>query len=423
MDHNRITNWNHLDNAAKIFPPTSDKRDTKVFRFACELNEPVEPSVLQEALDQTIKAFPFFQCILKGGLFWYYLESCNIKPIVKEESNPPCSTIYDRNRKSLLFEVTYYQSRINFEVYHALTDGTGALQFLRFLVFHYLITRHASDFKNQIPVFDYDASMAQKSDDSFQKYYSEKRKRDKTKKPIAYKLIGPRVFENRIKVIEGIVSVKSVLNEAHKYNATLTVLLAAILLCSIHEEMAARDKKHPVVLTIPVNLRNYFSSETARNFFSIINVGYDFSKNSAKLEDVIVYLRDYFERELTKEKLGERLNMLTSLEHNIFARATLRVVKDVVLKIAAKSDAAESTAALSNIGKVSMPPELSPYIRLFDVFVSTKKLQICMCSYGDNLSLSFTTPLVNAEIQKHFFRTLTNMGIAVELAANKIDDE
>lgn len=174
-------NWNRLDNAAKIFPPTSDERDTKVFRFACELYEPVEPSALQASLDKTIEMFPAFQCILKSGLFWYYLENCDIHPIVKEESNPPCSTIYDRNVKSLLFEVTYYRNRINFEVYHALTDGTGALQFLRCLVFHYLVDRHAADFQNQIPVFDYDASTAQKNDDSFQRYYSQKSKQKKRK--------------------------------------------------------------------------------------------------------------------------------------------------------------------------------------------------------------------------------------------------
>ncbi|HEX3037629.1 MAG TPA: hypothetical protein VHO94_01375 [Oscillospiraceae bacterium] len=423
MSNKKTANWNRLDNAAKIFPPTSDKRDTKVFRFACELYETVELLPLQLALDKTIELFPSFQCILKGGLFWYYLESCDIKPTVKAESNPPCSTIYDRNVKGLLFEVTYFQNRINLEVYHALTDGTGALQFLRSLVFHYLVLQHASDFKEQIPVFDYDASTAQKSDDSFQKYYSQKKKGVKEKHVNAYKLNGLRVSENRIKVIEGTMSVKSVLNEAHKYHTTLTVFLAALLVCSIQQEMKERDRKRPVVLTVPVNLRNYFSSQTTRNFFSIINVGYDFSENSDKFEDVIASLQRSFERELNLERLSERLNKLAALEHNIFTRAVPRVIKDIVLKMASDSADKEVTASLSNIGKVTMPAELANYVRMFDVFVSTEKLQICMCSYGDALTVSFTSPLLSAEIQKHFFRSLTEMGIAVEIAANKMDDE
>jgi len=187
--------------------------------------------------------------------------------------------------------------------------------------------------------------------------------------------------------------------------------------------MAQREKKRPVVLSIPVNLRKYFLSETARNFFSVVDVDYNFSEKSEKFEDVIQYLCEYFDRELTAERLGARMNSLASLEHNIFARATPRVVKDIILKWAYDFSAWENTASLSNVGKVKMPAEFSRYIRLFDVFVSTKKLQICMCSYEDNLTLSFTTSFVSTEIQKHFFRTLTNMGIEVAIAANKIDDE
>ena len=33
--------WHKLDNAAKIFPANTDKRDTKVFRFSCELYDEV----------------------------------------------------------------------------------------------------------------------------------------------------------------------------------------------------------------------------------------------------------------------------------------------------------------------------------------------------------------------------------------------
>ena len=98
-------------------------------------------------------------------------------------------------------------------------------------------------------------------------------------------------------------------------------------------------------------------------------------------------------------------------------------MKDIILKIAYDLSAREGTATLSNVGRVDMPEQVAPYIRLFDVFVSTKKTQICMCSFGDHLTISFTSPFVSTEIQKNFFRILTEMGIAVELAANQIDDE
>lgn len=68
-----------------------------------------------------------------------------------------------------------------------------------------------------------------------------------------------------------------------------------------------------------------------------------------------------------------------------------------------------------------MPKELEPYIEGFDVCVSTKKIQVCLCSYGDQLSISFTSPFVSTEVQKHFFRELTSKGIDVTLSTNLMD--
>ena len=61
--------WSRLDNAAKIFPPTSSKRDTKVFRFVCELKEPVDGPMLQRALNKTVETFAMYGSILRKGIF------------------------------------------------------------------------------------------------------------------------------------------------------------------------------------------------------------------------------------------------------------------------------------------------------------------------------------------------------------------
>ncbi len=417
----RNDEWNRLDNVANIFPPTSDERNTKVFRFACELYEPINPKILQISLDKTINEFPFFCSVLKKGLFWYYLENSDLKPMVKSESKPPCSPIYDRNSKNLLFEVTYYKSRINFEVYHVLTDGTGALQFLRYLVYNYLVLSHKAEFENKTPILDYDASITQKADDSFQKYCTKGFKLFNNKKVSAFQIKGTKIPENRIKVIEGVVPIKKILDEAHKYNTTLTAFLTAVLMCSIYKEMAEREKTKPVVVAVPINLRKYFPSETTRNFFSLMDVDYNFKKNSDKLEDVIQYLNENFRRELTKEKIKEKINTFATLESNIVTRVTPLFLKNILLKLSSRYLFSDTTASLSNVGKVEMPDEVSSYIRLFDVFISTSKLQICCCSFKDNLTISFTSAFLSTDIQKNFFRTLTDIGISVEISANTID--
>ena len=39
--------WRKLDNVAKVFPATANKRNTKVFRFYCELHEQINEGNLQ----------------------------------------------------------------------------------------------------------------------------------------------------------------------------------------------------------------------------------------------------------------------------------------------------------------------------------------------------------------------------------------
>lgn len=418
----RAASWSRLDNAAKIFPPTSSEQDTKVFRFACELMERVEPALLQQALDQTMGYFPGYRSVLKRGLFWYYLEESELEPEVRQEDTPPCGVLYDRNVKNLLFDVTYFGRRINVEVYHVLSDGTGALSFLKTLVYHYLLAAHPDSFGQKPPEMDYDASNRQRMDDSFAKYYSAG-KAPKRKPVKAYRLKGARLPEYRLRVIEGVVPTTALLTCAHEQGVTMTVLLAALLVCAVREEMTVRDLKRPVVLAIPVNLRKYFASESARNFFSVIQVSYDFSRSQGTLKDVLAKIKASLKQELTHERLQSRMDRYASLEYNVFARATPLILKDFFMRIAHDRSEKESTLSLSNLGRVVMPPEMRPYIRLFDVFNSTPRLQLCMCSYETWTTLSFSSTFVGTDIQRRFFRMLSEMGLPVEITASQVDEE
>ena len=423
MGNGKNPQWSRLDNAAKIFPSTSTSRDSKVFRFACQLREEVEPEILQHALDRTMQQFPFYRCILKKGLFWYYFEDSGQSPVAEAESTPLCAPLYDGDAKNLLFRVMYYQKRISLEVYHALSDGTGALNFLQVLVYYYLTEKHREDFSETPPALDYDASKNQKQDDSFSKYFEKTGKTRQPKAPAAYRLRGPRFPENRIGVIEGTMSVKALLEQAHAYHTTLTVFLTAVMIQAIHEDMSLLDQKKPVVITIPVNLRNYFPSVSARNFFGIINVGYDFRRQENRLEAIIEYVNECFQKWLNKEHLGERMNQLCALEHSLPMKLVPLVFKDPVLRAANWAAEREITAALSNVGRVTMPKELCPYIDSFDVFTATNRLQACMCSFQDRFTISFTSPFLSTDVQRAFFRFMTSLGIAVEVSSSPFQDE
>ena len=412
--------WSRLDNAAKIFPSTSEKTDTRVFRFCCELNETVQPDFLQAAVDKSLADFPNYHCVMKTGLFWYYLEQTDIQPIVREEYKHLCAALYMGESDRLLFEITYYKKRINLEIYHVLADGTGAMQFLKTIIYNYLIDIHAYSFKDALPEFDNGSSISTKSDDSFRKYYQKQKKTKKDSIKKAYHLKGTTNEDEVLNITEVSVSVKSVIDAAHKHNTTMTVFLTAILIEAIHKTMSVAEENLPIVIMVPVNLRNFFPSDTSKNFFGMISVKYQYKERSGEFEDILNHINEQFKEQLTKEQLSIRMNHLASLEHNPFVKIAPLPLKNFVLHNVRRASVKKETIVISNIGRAVMPAELERYINCFSIFASTLKLQLCLCSFGDKLNLCFSSAFVNTQVQCNFVRMLTDVGIEASIQNNEI---
>jgi hypothetical protein len=406
--------WSRLDNAAKIFPPTSSRQDTKVFRFTCELARQVDPEALQLALDRTIKEFPLFRSVLKKGLFWHYFEESGLSPKVGEENLPVCAPIYNADRQGLLFRVSYHGPRINLEIFHALADGTGAMHFFRSMVFAYLKIRYGISAN----LADYDASADQKALDAFYKYYDKKDPVGKTSHLRAYQIPGEKFPDGLIGVTEGFLSASAALQKAHLHNATLSEFLVALLICSILDGMAARDQNKSIVVAVPVDLRRFFPAQTARNFFGVIKVCYCPATNGREFEQINAFVGQSLKSQLTEEHLRGVISHYSAIENNPLIKATPLIVKSPALRFAGFLADKEDSAAFSNLGRVAMPQEADEHIRMFDVFLSTKRPQLCLCTFGDTLAVSVSSPLKDSGLERRFFRRLAKMGIAVQIVSN-----
>ena len=397
--------WRKLDNAALAFPLVTGKNDTRVFRFYCQLKEEVNGEILQAALDQTMEKYPLFQAVLRKGLFWFYLEHRDIRAVVKPETEPPCSRLYIPDKKSLLFQVTYDKNRINFEVFHALTDGTGAMHFLQELVQNYLILAHPQENLPHIESTE-EITHGDKEEDSFSQYYSSDTPKDKEKKETAVKLKGEKLVHSDMHITEVAFSVKDIHQKARSYGVSITVLLTAMMLCSIREEIPKNQQKRPVTLMIPVNLRNYFPSQSMANFFGWIEVGYKFS-DTTTFEKVLESMKQQFEQELVKEKIAMHMSGYVRIEKNLFVRVVPLEIKKYFLMIGANLGSRSITAVYSNIGIIRLPEEYREYIQHFGIFASTNSLQMCSCSYGDEMVLGFTSKIPDDSIQRNFQRMLS----------------
>jgi hypothetical protein len=411
--------WYKLDNCATIVPSSARGADTRVFRITCELKEDVDPALLQKALDRTVDSFPYLLSVLRKGFFWYYLDSRDIRPVVTEDALPACSPLYYEGRKNLLFRVNYYHRRINLEMFHVLSDGTGAFMFFRALVLGYLSLRYGLDLAG-LP--EEKSSETEKSSDAFRHYYERQTGLKQLKSMAgskAYHLKGDRDENLLPHLVEGTVSAGLFREQAKQYGVSVGVLAASVYIAAVIDEMSVRDKsRHVVVVSVPVDLRRYFPSETTRNFFGVINVAYPPDHFDGKLESILQEVKGSFDDQLSQEKISQVMNSYEELEHNVAIKMVPLVLKDIATGYLNRMATKGVTSTLSNLGRIDMPEEAVPYIDKFSAFMTAPSEQICIATFQDRMVFGEVSAFTTHEIMLHFFRRLTEMGIPVELATN-----
>ena len=402
-----------------MFSAASTSKDTRVFRFYCVLREQVDKDILQEALNKTIKKYPIFLSVMRKGLFWHYLEKSELRPVVCEEYKEPCSCLYVRDKKALLFEITYYKNRINFEVFHALTDGTGATHFLSELVKNYLYLAHKEDGLTDVELMQEQISIRDQESDSFTKYYDPKTKIGRKKRAHAYQIKKIQKEYEEIQVSEATVSAKALLKAAKERGVSLTILITAAFICAIHKEMTKAQEKKPVTLMVPVNLRKIFPSDSMLNFFGYIDPGHKFGEGNDSFEEIVQEMKKYFEENLTKEEIARRMNELIAFEkHKVLRWAPLEI-KNACLRASSKLAEREVTAVFSNMGMLKFPKEYEELIERFGVYTSTPRTEVCVCSFKDILYFGFTSRYDSTNIQKNFYKILKELGAE----ATKLDSD
>ena len=411
--------WYKVDNVAKVFLATNTRRDPRVFRISCTLQEEIDPALLNEALKITAPEWPQFQVTLHRGLFWHYFESTDQLPTAQPENKAPCAPLYiPERRNKLIYRVTYFGARINLEMFHAITDGNGGLLYLKSIVRNYLALRHPGQL-DDVPSPN-SASAADLAQDSFRNFYGATRREKPAEKAKVYRPRGMRLPYNQLQFFEGHLSAKQVLDRCHALGVSMTSYLGASFMLAIYHDMPALERSKPISISMPVNLRNYYPSETARNFFNSVYVTHTLT-DADTLETVAPVFDAKLKEVLRPENIRAQMDEFEKLEHMPGIRPVPLVIKNATVKFFTWMEDKHVTAVVSNMGRVTVPEELKAYIHSFAAFSSCKTLFTVVCSYGDDLVLGTASALRSTTILQRFYRSLTKDGLDVTLYATEVE--
>jgi len=423
--NNYENDWFKLDNVSKIFAPIISAHSTTVFRLSVTLKEPIKVNNLQQALINTIKRFPYFQVYLRRGFFWYYLERTNDFPNILPESKYPCEKIPVKGRKIFLFRVRSFKNRISCEFCHILTDGMGAINFLKTLTAEYLTLTYEK-FDDWGDIIKTDSNIdPEEFEDASLKYYQDNAPHPKSLSKafhLPFKLLKPGIYY----VITGITPIDKIEKIAKEKKVTINDILLALLFDSYQEffynNKKYKLKKRPIRIITPINLRKLFPSKTMRNFIHILLPEIDLRLGKFTFDEILNKVHHYVRIESTKKSILPYLSRNVKGEKYPFVRIVPRFIKDLYLNFVHYMEGDRiSTTSLSNLGVVKMPDKMSEYIEYFDFIPSPDPALKCSCgviSFKDKICISFGRIIKESEIEKIFFTKLIKLGIPIKIISN-----
>lgn len=417
--------WYKLDLSAIVYPTLQRRDFSSVYRLSVVLKEEVKPDVLQQAVDIALKRFPTYKTAIRKGLFWRYLEPNNRPgPFVQKDIRNFCMPMPFKAGNRYLLRVYYYDRRISLEAHHCLGDGTGGMCVLQTITAVYLRLLGHSVSSSGFVLDVNGTPDPEELEDAYMRYANAKvcppRPGEKT-----YRVRGTREPFYTFNVIDGIMSVREVMDVAKKYDATITEYLNSVLLYALLKKQQSEWhlKLRPVKIAMPVNLRRFFPSKTLRNFITMVYPSIDPRLGEYSFEEIVKQVHNYMRYYINEKFLRGDITTNASTQRNPFIRVVPLFVKDfVVRQFYTRVQDKNSSAGLTNMGALKVPEDMKPYIERFDIYMGqpfSSRTNCAIISFEDTLTINFASNIMETDVERYFFRKLVEDGIHVTIESNR----
>lgn len=402
--------WFPLDDAAKIYPISMEHGSQQLFRMSVYFKEDVVAELLQIALTFTMNRFPSFATTLKKGIFWHYLDAVKKRFTVEEEHDVPCQPIKVSLSGSNSFRLLYYKNRMSLEIFHAITDGTGASAFLKVLTVEYLrLLGVVTAPTGEICVEDLPS--CEEFENAFAKVEKAKAASGFVDKP-ALQMSGRLTRRKPCRMLHFKMDAETVHAKAKSHGVTVTAYLLSQIFYAVRA--ATEELSGDVSIELPVNMRKYYPSKTLRNFSMYCGIRVPIEQIGDR-ETLLSEIKAQITEKSAKEKMREMITATVKLVSSI--RLIPLVIKQPIAKLVYGLLGEKiSTAAFSNLGVVEMPDTISPYVECMDFCLGPTNLHRVACAaitQGGVLTFSITKMTADPTFEERMYRLLSEDGIAV----------
>ena len=421
----RSLRWMRLDNAAKIYPAAKRRNWNNFFRLSATLTEPVDTEVLRRALDVTVRRFPSIAVRLRRGAFWYYLEEIPKAPPIQPEKSCPLAHAPFYEVRQCAFRVLVYHERIAVEFFHALTDGTGALVFLKSLLAEYLSQKYGLVIPAEKGVLGrLEEPSAEEVEDSFARYAGDVKlsRREAT----AYHLSGTPEPDGYKDIVTMMIPADKLRDCARGFGISVTELLCAAMMQAILDiqakDVPRRAARKPVKVLLPVNLRTLFPSATLRNFASYITPEIDPRMGDCSFDELCQLVHHKMGMENNRRTMRAKFAANVASERSPVLRVMPLFIKNIAMKAVFDTvGECKSCLCLSNLGRVELPEVMTPYVTRMDFIIGVQARAPHNCgviTWNGTAYINCIRNIREPALELAFYRVLHRLGLPVKVESN-----
>lgn len=417
-EKNPPADWMKLDNAAKIYPAITGSELTGVFRITVTLASPVSLPALMKASEETSRLFPFFSVELCKGFFWYYLEYNGNRPRVMADSGPRCQPFPRTMNGELLYRILIRGCSLSVEFFHILTDGGGAIFFIKTLLNHYFI--HSAG----ITVLPFpevqEGPQPGSSEDLFSRHYG-KGMPPPAVMPKAWHLPFRLREAPRFMVTEFEVPAENLAALARDSGSTITEYLASTLLFVLQDIRSASGKGSPHIrVQVPFDLRRRYGVYTLRNFSLFAMPAIDVRMGLYTFEEILSEVKITMHMMTDEKRIKQIISRNVSKEKNPLIRIIPLFIKSPVLRMAYnKFGPSQFTSTITNMGRVTPTGPASELMLSMSVTPPPPhrdiKITAGLITLGINTIITFGSVTGNREVERGLVKKLTSAGLPVKI--------
>lgn len=416
----KSSNFYPLDNAAVIYPLGMRFGSMPMFRVSAYLNEMVIPEILQMALTFTIRRFPSFATAIKAGFFWHYLDSTNMRYSIEEERVIPCIPINVAGLTAQSFRVLYYKKRISVELFHVLTDGSGAMIFLKTLTAEYLrLLGHDISCENGVWDIKEEPAEAETVNEFAHAEIREGVEGFMGKRAVQ---INGRITGKPCRVLHLEMNAEKLHEVAKGYGVTVTAYMAGQMMIAIRK--ATEGKKGEVRVQVPVNMRKFNNSTTIRNYSMYF--GCELNRDDiTELKDILPSVQQQILEKSTADEMGKMMSTTVKLVGSL-KLVPLLIKKPVARIVYGFLGDQIFTTFLSNLGVVKAPDEMKKYVDHLDFVLGPSDLCRASCgliSFNGRTVFNITKITSDPAFEEAMYQQLTADGLEVEVTGSGLYED